>query len=164
MVKLARRAARWFLRQGGRAALLSVWRWGGRSALGAAAGVVPQVAQRLHTQVFNVTGPTTVFLRAGHCQVTVRPTTAPKVILEANLFRAFGVDLAGEQDSAGVYIVVKRKPVVGQVARIDLTLYVPLETHLALHVTPGDIVFEGVDGLLELPASSFFQVARLPRT
>jgi hypothetical protein len=78
------------------------------------------------------------------------------VILDANLYRAFGVELTAEQDDAGVYIVAKRKAVVGRVTRIDLALTVPANSQLALHLTPGDVIFEGVDGMLELPMNEIF--------
>jgi len=158
----------WVLRQSGRAVIEAALRLGGRSALdtalGAAAEAVPVASSRALTQVFNVKPPITVYVRASHCRVTVRHTSAPKVILEANLHRSFGVELAADQDEAGVYIVAKRKPVVGAVSRTDFTITVPLECHLALHLTPGDVVFEDLDGILELPATQVFAPSETQHT
>ncbi len=154
---MIRRILSWMARRGGREALQSALWFGGRSAVDSALGAaVPRPSQRTFTQVFNVTPPVTVYVRASHCRVTLRRASAHKVILEANLYRAFGVELAAEQDEAGVYIVARRKAVVGKVTRTDFTLTVPNDSHLAFHLTPGDVVLEDVDGLLELPVNGIF--------
>jgi len=157
---MIRRIISWIVRRGGRTAFQSALWFGGRSAvdsaLGAAAGAVPKTSQRSVTQVFNVTPPVTVYVRASHCRVTVRCASAPKVILDANLHRAFGIELAAEQDDAGVYIVAKRKAVVGKITRADITLTVPDGSHLAFHLTPGDVVLEAVDGMINLPVADLF--------
>jgi hypothetical protein len=154
------RVLNWTLRLGGGSLMRTALRIGRQSALDTALGVasnaMPAAADRLYTQVFNVTKPITVYLRASHCRVTVRPTTESRVRLEANLQRVFGVEFATEQDDAGIYIVARRKPVVGTVSRAEFTLTVPSNAHLALHLTPGDIVFESVDGVVELPPTLLF--------
>jgi hypothetical protein len=165
---MIRRIVGWALRQSGHAAIDSALRLGGRSAvdtaLGAAAEAVPVTAPRSLTQVFNVRPPITIYVRASHCRVTVRRASALKVTLEANLYRSFGVDLAAEQDDAGVYIVAKRKPFVGSVSRTDFTITVPPECHLAFHLTPGDVVFEDIDGIMELPVVQVFAPAETQST
>jgi hypothetical protein len=153
----------WTLRTGGNRLFHTAMRVGGRSAvdtaLSAAVSALPGTTERLYTQVFNVTPPTTVYVRASHCRVTVRPTQDTKITLEAAIQRTFGVEFASDQDDAGVYIVVRRKPVVGTVARADLTLIVPPDTHLALHLTPGDVVFESVAGMINLSSNRIFSPA-----
>lgn len=156
MVRLVRRPFGWILRQGGRLAVAAVLQRGGRSAVDSALGAVPKTTPRSHTQFFNVKPPVTVYVRASHCRITVCRHLDSKVILEANLYRAFGVELATEQDDSGIYLVARRKAVVGRITRIDFTLTVPLDSHLAFHLTPGDVVFQDIDGLFELPASQIF--------
>jgi hypothetical protein len=157
---MLRRVVSWAFRQSRDAAIDAALRFGRRSAvdtaLGVAAEAVPVTSPRSLTQVFNVKPPITVYVRASHCRVTVRRAAAPRVTLEANLYRAFGVDLAAEQDDAGVYIVAKRKPVMGTVSRTDFTITVPSECHLAFRLTPGDVVFEDINGIMELPANQVF--------
>jgi hypothetical protein len=143
-----------------RALVGSIWRVGGQtavnSALGAAADAVPKSTQRSHRQIFNVSTPTTVYIRGSHCTVTVQRHTQSKVILDANLHRAFGVELVAEQDDAGIYIVARRKAVVGKITRADLILTVPPNSHLAFHLTPGEVTFANVDGMVELPVKQVF--------
>jgi hypothetical protein len=153
---MVRRPLNWLVRHSGRWIVGLALRRGGQTAVDSALSVVPKTAQRSHVQVFNVKPPVTVYVRASHCRITVCREPEPKVILDANLYRAFGVELTAEQDDAGVYIVAKRKAVVGRVTRIDLALTVPANSQLALHLTPGDVIFEGVDGMLELPMNEIF--------
>jgi hypothetical protein len=149
------RLMNWILRVSRRSAFDSLLRFGGRSAvdtaLGTAIDAVPKPAKQSYTQVFNVTLPLTVYVRGSHCCVKVRRDDTLKVILEADMYRAFGLELAAEQDEAGVYIVAKRKPVVGQLSRADFTLTVPAASHLVCHLTPGDVVLEDINGLVEFP-------------
>jgi hypothetical protein len=83
--------------------------------------------------------------------VAIQRGAAPKVILRADMRRAFGLELAAEQDDAGVYIVAKQKRVVGKLSRADFSLTVPADCHLVFHLTPGDVVLEDIDGMMELP-------------
>lgn len=121
------------------------------SALGAALEAVPLAGQQTYTQVFKVTLPLTVYVRASHCRVSVRRAPEPKVILETSTARTFGLELAAEQDEAGIYIIARRKNIVGQISRVEFNLTVPDRCHLAFHLTPGDVVMQDIDGLLELP-------------
>ncbi|WP_119072319.1 hypothetical protein [Aggregatilinea lenta] len=126
-------------------------RFGGPTAVSAVSEAVPRVSQRMETQVFMVTPPVTVYVRGSHCRVSVQRHAAPKVIVQAAMQAAFGLDLAGEQDEAGVYIVARRKPIMGQLSRADFSITVPHNTSLVFRLTPGDVVMEDVDGMLELP-------------
>lgn len=102
-------------------------------------------------QVFSVTFPVTVYVRASHCEVTIYRHPGDLVELIAALRASFGWEFVAEQDELGVYIVARRKPVVGALsyARFDLT--VPPEANLVLHLTPGDIRLANVDGKVTLP-------------
>ena len=163
MVSLVRRAMGWLVRAGGHAALSTLLRHGGRSAVesavSAAVEAVPKSGQRSFIQVFAVSRPLTVYVRGSHCAVSVRRHDAPRVELEASLARSFGAELTAEQDEAGIYIVARRKPVVGAAARLELALTVPPDAHLALHLTPGDVSFLDVDGLAEFPAAQVYAPA-----
>lgn len=156
MVSLIRRPLGWMLRRGGRLAVDSVLRHGGQSAVDSALGAVPKTSQRSLLQVFSVRSPGTIYVRASHCRIMVARHPDPKVILEANLYRAFGVELTADQDEAGVYIIAKRKAVVGRITRIDFTLTVPADSHLAFHLTPGDVVLQDINGMVELPVKQIF--------
>lgn len=157
---MIRRIIGWTINQSSRFLLGTVWRLGGQTALdsavGAAVEAVPKSTQRSHRQIFNIHPGITVYVRGSHCTITVQHHAEPKVILDANLYRAFGVELVAEQDEAGVYIIAKRKAVLGNITRADLTLTVPADCQLAFHLTPGEVTFKTIDGVVKLPAKHIF--------
>ena len=137
-------------------------RWGGVTAaertVRMATSALPDV-NRSQTQVFNISGPTTVYVRGSHFRVTVKRGEEHKVIVQASLVRAFGLELVAEQDDVGVYIVARQKPVVGVLSRAEFSITVPAETYLVFRLTPGDVILNDLDGMLELPASMLAQAA-----
>ncbi len=147
MGRIIRGLLRLGLRYGGKSAASTA----ASTALGAAVGVLPKTTQRSHTQVFNVRSPITIYVRATNCRVSICRQPGTKVILHANMYRAFGLELASEQDEAGVYIVARQKRVVGKLSRADFTITAPPESHLVFHLTPGDVVLQDIDGMMELP-------------
>lgn len=140
---MIRRFLNWAVRFGARSAA--------NTALGVAVEAVPKASHESYTQVFNVTPPVTVYVRGSQCRVTVRRETTTKVTLHADMYRKFGLDLAAEQDEAGVYIVARQKTVVGRLSRAHFTVTVPADTHLVFRLTPGDIIIQDINGMLELP-------------
>ncbi len=105
-------------------------------------------------QVFEVKLPTTVYVRASMSEVTLRYRPGTRVELSANLRASFGWELAAEQDDAGVYIVAKRKLLVGGLSSANFTLTVPPEANLVFHLTPGAVKIANVDGKLSLAGSA----------
>jgi hypothetical protein len=128
-------------------------RFGGHRAVTSAISTTTSTVNKpqSHTQIFNVVPPITIYVRGSNCRVAIQRGATPKVILRADMRRAFGLELAAEQDDAGVYIVAKQKRVVGKLSRADFSLTVPADCHLVFHLTPGDVVLEDIDGMMELP-------------
>jgi hypothetical protein len=128
-------------------------RRGLETALQVTAESAASAASKSFLQVFEVTLPTTVYVRASQCEITVLRAPGSRVELSANLRAAFGWELAAEQDEAGVYIVARRKPVVGAMSSARFSLSVPPEANLVFNVTPGTIHLMDVDGKLSIPAT-----------
>jgi hypothetical protein len=93
----------------------------------------------------------TVFVRAGHCQVTVHYHDLDQVELHASLYASFGMRLVVEQDEAGVYVVVRRRRLLGIFSRSEFTVTVPYYCHLAFNLTPGTVRLQHLNGTLEIP-------------
>ncbi|NDJ78067.1 MAG: hypothetical protein GYB65_17600 [Chloroflexi bacterium] len=152
---MRRRMSNWLLRDGRRWVMRLMWRVGRRSAVDTAMGMameaVPKATPKTQVQVFSVDGPVTVYVRATQCRVMVCRTDAHTVSVESSVLHAFGLELVAEQDAAGIYIVAKRKPVVGKLTRVDFTVIVPHDAHLVFNLTPGEVVLQEIDGMLELP-------------
>ncbi|MBN1966515.1 MAG: hypothetical protein JW910_17825 [Anaerolineae bacterium] len=109
---------------------------------------LPDIARERRVAAYEVTGPTTVYVRAGHSRVTVRRTTDRRVQVEADLRQAFGWQWTTERDEAGIYVVLKRKPLVGSLSTAELTLIVPPDAYLVFHLTPGSVQLEDFEGRL----------------
>jgi hypothetical protein len=106
---------------------------------------------RTMLRVFPVTPPVTVFVRASHCQVTAHYHELNQVELHASLYGGFGMRLVVEQDEAGVYVVARRRRLVGLLSRCEFTLTIPMYCHLAFNLTPGTIRLQDLNGALEIP-------------
>jgi hypothetical protein len=128
----------------------TLFRHGARIALESFSSTANQIGHDTFRQVFTITLPVTVYVYAAHSRVIVRRKPGNQIELEAAMRAAFGLSLAVDQDEAGVYIVAKRKPVAGTLARADFVLIVPPEAHILAQLTPGKLVLDDVDGLVEV--------------
>jgi hypothetical protein len=137
------------------------------AALDTTAAAASQATSESFRQLFNVQLPCTVYVRAAHCQVDVRRQAGEpaheRVELRATLRAAFGWEFSTDQDSEGVYIVAKRKPVVGALANARFTLTVPSGAHLVLHLTPGSVHLVDFDGKITLEGASQDETGRQPQ-
>jgi len=126
-------------------------RRGLESAVKTTAETAVTVTTKSFSQHFDVTLPTTVYVRASQCHVMVYYEAGTTIKLTADLRAAFGWEVATEQDEAGVYVAARRKLVVGQLSTARLALTVPPEANLVFHLTPGSIRFIHVDGQITIP-------------
>lgn len=122
------------------------------SVLSVGADAAAAATAKSFRQVFTVQPPITVYVRASHAEVTILRGAPHNVSLEADLHASFGWEFATDQDEAGVYIVARRKPIVGALSWAKFSLTVPLGAHLALNLTPGSVHLAQIDGKLILPA------------
>lgn len=109
---------------------------------------LPDVTSRRHVVAYEVQNPTTVYVRASHCRVNVQRTPTAQVQVECELRQSFGWDWLVERDEAGIYIVLKRKPLVGALSSAALTLIVPPDAYLVFNLTPGNVHLADFEGSL----------------
>lgn len=110
-----------------------------------------EMARRRQTYHFSTLGPVTFYLRAEYAEVRVTRWQQPRIEVTALLEAAFGWRVAADQDEAGVYMVAKRRPLVGGLARAVFEALVPHDVYLDLHLDSGRVVLEGVNGALQVP-------------
>jgi hypothetical protein len=134
-----KRIAGWAMRQGAHATIQAVQE------------VVPRATQHSFQRIFEVTIPLTVFVHASNARVRVRRHITPQVILDAELHASFGWQFTADQDSAGVYIVAKRKPIVGALSYAQFTLTVPAGARLLATLSGGMLQLENIDGQIDIP-------------
>lgn len=106
---------------------------------------------RLHLRVFPAARPITVFVKGARCRVNVRYHDLDQVELHAQLYNAFGLRFVTQQDEAGIYIVVKRRRLLGLISRADFLLKVPSYANLTFNLTQGAVRVDDLNGVLELP-------------
>ncbi len=111
---------------------------------------LPDLARERRVAAYEVRGPTTVFVRASHCRVLVRRIQEARVQIECDLRQAFGWEWVTERDEAGVYLVLKRRPVVGTLSTAEVTLLVPPDAYLVFHLTPGSVQLADFEGRLSV--------------
>jgi hypothetical protein len=114
-------------------------------------------------RIFEVTLPTTVYIRGSQINITVRRKVGTQVQFSASLRAAFGWSLAAEQDDAGVYIVAKRKLLLGSMSSASFTLIAPPEANLVFHLTPGAVRLYDIDGKISIPGSPLSMIATSPK-
>jgi hypothetical protein len=119
-----------------------------------AASVVTELARQSQTYHFAVNGPMTFYLRAEQATVRVIRWTQPRIEVEVQLQAAFGWRLATDQDEAGVYLVAKRRAVVGGLSRATFSIFAPHTTYLILKIEDGQIILEHVSGTFHVPPGS----------
>jgi hypothetical protein len=117
------------------------------------ASVVGDFARQSQTQtyVFRVQEPTTVYIRAEQTEVRVMRWNVPQVEITLQLQAAFGWRTAAEQDDAGVYVVAKRRPLLGAVSSAVIRVIAPHDAYLLLKLENGRVLLDEVWGTLRLP-------------
>lgn len=113
--------------------------------------LLSRLQYRRHLRVFPVLGPGTVYVRGSNCRVVVQYHELDHVELHVSLYAAFGMRLIVEQDDAGIYVVVHRRRLLGLFSRSELTVRLPGYYHLAFNLTPGIVVIDKLNGILEIP-------------
>lgn len=112
------------------------------------------MARSRQTYYFSTLGPITFFLQSEQAEVRVRRWTQPRVEVTVTLQAAFGWRVVTDQDEAGVYVVAKRRPLVGSLGRAVFDARVPHDAYLDLRLDDGRVVLEGMRGALHVPPLS----------
>ncbi len=100
---------------------------------------------------WNVTLPNTFFLQAEHCDISLSWHDQLKVLATLELPASFGWQWTTEQDEAGLYIVARRKPLIGSIGRGKFTFALPQGLHLSLKLENCQLCWDRLHTSLELP-------------
>ena len=111
---------------------------------------LPDVTRKQVVTAYEVGEPTTVYIRASYSRVIVQRTTERRVQIACDLRHAFGWEWVTERDDAGIYVVLKRKPVVGVLSSAELVVTVPPDAYLVFNLTPGSVHLADFDGRLSV--------------
>jgi hypothetical protein len=115
------------------------------------ASSVTELARQSQIYHFNVRGAVTFYLQADSAEVRVTRWNEPKIEVAATLQAAFGWRVATDQDDAGVYVVARRRPVVGTLSSALFSVLVPYDAYLILKLADGRVTLNHIDGTLQVP-------------
>lgn len=101
---------------------------------------------------WEVTPPNTFFLDAEYADVKLTRQVTTQISATVRLRASFSWQLTTEQDEAGVYVVARRKAVIGNVGQARFVISVPTGIHVSLRLQHCRLSLEHFDGELELPA------------
>lgn len=110
-----------------------------------------RLTREVMTQQFEVDGPTVVFVKANEAQISVRRRPGNMVKLDANLYVSAGLQIATQQDEAGIYIVILRKRVVGSLSRSNVRLTIPPDCDLVADLEGSNLHLKAVNGRITIP-------------
>ncbi len=129
-----------------------------------AASTVADFARQSQTYTFPITSPVTVYLQAEQAEIRLVRWGQPKVDVFVQLQAAFGWRIATDQDTDGVYMVAKRRMIVGGMSRATFTLTVPHDAYLILKLHESSLLLAAVDGTLHVPPKDAKGQLQLPST
>ena len=100
---------------------------------------------------WDVQPPGTFFLEAEQSDVSLIRQDQAQVRAVLELHAGFGWQLASDQDEAGVYLVAKRKAVIGSIARARIEVTLPRDIHISLDLRHCRLCLKDAHTALELP-------------
>lgn len=95
--------------------------------------------------------PSSFYLEAQHADVNLSRSEDNHLYVSVRLRASMSWKLATERDEAGVYIVLKRKPLIGNIGRARFDARVPRGVHISLQLENSLLCMKDLAGALELP-------------
>ncbi len=107
----------------------------------------------LETRRFNwkVAAGTTFFLQAEYADIRLEAHERPEILAKVELQAGFGWQLATDQDEAGVYMIARRKALIGSISRAKFDIKLPEQTHISLKMKNCQVCLAELDRALDLP-------------
>ncbi|MCY3864061.1 MAG: hypothetical protein OXG68_01340 [Chloroflexi bacterium] len=106
----------------------------------------------IETRRFNwkVAAGTTFFLQAEYADIHLVSHDRPEVLAKVELQAGFGWQLAADQDEAGVYMIARRKAIIGSLGRAKFDIKLPVQTHISLKLENCQVCLADLNTALDL--------------
>jgi hypothetical protein len=127
-----------------------------------AAAAVSEIALKAQTHRFGVPGPVTLYAHLEGAEVSVERRALPYLEVAVQLQAPFAWRVAFDQDEAGVYVVARRRPVVGDLGGGSFKLIVRPDTYLQLRLEGCKLVLHDLHTTLELPPGGELRLPAIP--
>ena len=100
---------------------------------------------------WDVAPPATFYLQAERAEIRLSPHDEARIDATIELRGGFAWQLATERDEAGVYIVARRKAVLGTLARLRIHAHLPPGLHISLKLHNCQLRLDDLHGELDFP-------------
>ena len=94
---------------------------------------------------------TTLYLEAEHADIRLASHDQREILASIELQAGFGWQLATDQDLAGVYIVARRKPLIGALGRGKFDIIAPADLHISLKLLDCQLCLDEFSASLDFP-------------
>ena len=94
---------------------------------------------------------TTFFLQAEYADIRLVTHRRPEVLAKVELQAGFGWQWLAEQDEAGVYIIARRKQLIGSLGRSRFDITLPEYIHISLKLKQCKLCLDDLNTALDLP-------------
>ncbi|MGB1285521.1 MAG: hypothetical protein ACPG7F_03220 [Aggregatilineales bacterium] len=118
--------------------------------LAGAAATVRDIAIERRSYHFQVNLPAVLYLDIEYSHVQIHRDADADIRIDSALQAGFGWRVETDQDDAGVYVVVKRRVLVGSFAKAQFDVYLPPATDLILKLTQCALTLHDIDATLHL--------------
>ena len=115
------------------------------------AGAARDLAVEKRRYSWDVTPPATFYLQAGHADIRLSQNDESRIDATIELRGGFAWQLAAEQDEAGVYIIARRKAVLGSLARLRIHAHLPPGLTISLKLHNCQLRLDDLHGELDFP-------------
>lgn len=97
---------------------------------------------------------TTFFLQAEQADIRLTRHEQLTIFAKIELRAGFGWQLVTDHDEAGVYIIARRKALIGSVGRARFDITLPSDLHVSLKLEHCQVCLVNVNAALDLPPFS----------
>ena len=117
-------------------------------------GAARELALETRHFSWDVAARTTFFLQAEHADIRLLTHQSDEIQAKIELQAGFGWQVATDQDEAGVYIIARRKPLIGTIGRGRLEITLPVHAHISLKLNGCQLSFAELNAAFDLPPFS----------
>ena len=106
----------------------------------------------IETRRFNwkVAPGATFYLEAEYADIHLVSHDRPEVLAKVELQAGFGWQLVTDQDEAGVYMIVRRKALIGSFGRTKFEIKLPEQAHISLKLENCQVCLADLNTALDL--------------